>query len=89
MKPTDMMSDHADYAEKNGTKIRKGTAAAFIANAKLLATGNLSKQMEAGIIEKMTEIIPQLQAFGFFDVLKIRSDKVRKIIQQKFPMLDC
>ncbi len=73
MKAVDILAEQEGHTERNGIIIRKGSVAAFLANAELLQNTDLSAQQKAQIIADIQELMPALIAIKLFDVLAIRS----------------
>jgi len=77
MQAQDMLPDHINQAEIGGTTIRKGTVAAFLANARVWTDPEASENARAEVEMDMLEALPALRAVGLFDVLDIRDAALR------------
>jgi hypothetical protein len=77
MRAQDILPDHADQADFGGTSIRKGTVAAFLANARVWTDPQTSEDARAEAETDMLETLPALRALGVFDVLEIRNHTLR------------
>jgi hypothetical protein len=81
--PEDVLPDGVEGGDFNGTYVRKGTVAAFIANAKMLddlQRGSAEYEAVAGHIRSMK---PALEAAGLFDVFEIRNPAVAEILDRQ------
>lgn len=61
VKPEDMLSDNQDYAEKNGTRIRKGTMAAALANAEILNSTAASTSEKQAALAAFKTLVPAIK----------------------------
>ncbi|WP_175899154.1 hypothetical protein [Burkholderia vietnamiensis] len=75
MRAEQVLPDHADQIDACGTTIRKGTVAAFLVNARVLADPHAepAERAEADTIAAL----PTLRALGLFDVLEVRDAALR------------
>jgi|GEM_PF-1443954 len=81
VRPDDIINDSQNYAYFKGVKVRKGTIAAAIQNAKVLTceTASLSEKAEARKIIK--ELAPALVALDVYDQLVWKNKEVQQIIE--------
>jgi hypothetical protein len=77
MRAQDILPDHVNQADFGGTTIRKGTVAAFLANARVWTDPQTSEAARAEAETDMLETLPALRAVGLFDVLDIRDTALR------------
>lgn len=81
MRADQLLPDHIDHIELAGATIRKGTVAAFLANARVLtdrtADAPARQQAEADLVA----ILPGLRATGLFEILQIRDTALRTWIE--------
>ncbi|SAL42324.1 preprotein translocase subunit SecD [Caballeronia sordidicola] len=77
MRAEDILPDHINQADIGGTTIRKGTVAAFLANARVWTNSETSASARAEAETDMLEALPALRAVGLFDVLDIRDTALR------------
>jgi hypothetical protein len=80
--PEDVIPDGVEGADFNGTYVRKGSVAAFIANAKMLdglQRGSAEYEAVAGQIRGLKAA---LEAAGLFDVLEVRNPAVAEILDR-------
>ena len=83
--PQDVLADGEEGATFRGEYVRKGTIAAFIINAKLLAsTPEGSPEHEAATTQLRT-LKPALDAVGLFDVVTIRNPAVATALSTSPP----
>ncbi len=80
MRAEDILPDNETFVKKDGALLRKGSVAAFIANAKILLDSQSSLE-ECAIAEKdLIDLIPTLKAVGLFDIFEVKSEKIKKLI---------
>ncbi|KHK49168.1 preprotein translocase subunit SecD [Ralstonia sp. A12] len=81
MRPEDVLPDTASYADFDGLTIRKGTVAAFLANAQAWLDPEIdtTKRVEAELL--LLEAVPALQKLGVFAVLDIRDPGLRRLVE--------
>lgn len=77
MRAEQLLPDSVDRAELRGVMIRKGTVAAFLANARVWRDPEAKAGARAEAETDMTEALPALRALGLFDVFEIRDVSLR------------
>lgn len=77
MRAEQILPDHVDQVDINGTTVRKGTVAAFLANARIWSDEGASEETRAHAKADIVEGLPALRAIGLFDVLEIRDVSLR------------
>jgi hypothetical protein len=77
MRADQLLPDHQDHVERNGTTVRKGTVGAFLANARVLNDRSASPAAREQAEADLADIVPALRAIGLFDVLEIRDAALR------------
>ncbi|CAE6794690.1 hypothetical protein R69658_04672 [Paraburkholderia aspalathi] len=77
MRAEQILPDHVDKIDVNGTTVRKGTVAAFLANARIWTDEGASEDARAHAGADIVEGLPALRAIGLFDVLEIRDVSLR------------
>ncbi|AFQ50769.1 hypothetical protein [Burkholderia cepacia] len=77
MRAEQMLPDHADRIEADGTTIRKGTVGAFLVNARVLTDPNAISADRARAEADAIDALPALRALGLFDVLEVRDPALR------------
>jgi hypothetical protein len=77
MRADQLLPDHADHVDMHGTTIRKGTIAAFLANALVLSDACASGTARTQAAADVVDALPALRASGVFDVFEIRDPKLR------------
>ena len=78
--PEDMLPDDQNSAEINGTVVRKGTVAAFLANARMLSALPPGSHDREPIIEQLRGSAQALRKIGLFDVFELRSRELAELI---------
>jgi hypothetical protein len=74
--PQDVLPDHVESTTLGGWEVRKGSVAAFVANAKALE-GLPAGPARDDTVAALRDLAPALEAVGVFDVFALRSDAVR------------
>lgn len=77
MRAEQMLPDHADRIETDGTTIRKGTVGAFLVNARVLTDLDAAPVERARAEADTIDALPALRALGLFDVLDVRDPALR------------
>lgn len=80
MKAEGILPDHVNRVEIDGVSIRKGTVAAFLANARVWSDAHASAQAHAQAECDLLDTLPSLRALGLFDVLEIRDARLRAFV---------
>lgn len=80
--PEDLIPDNANYFEKDGIKIRKGTMASAITNAEIIESINSSIEERRSAVEVLKSLVPQLSAFGLNKHLMWRNPKIQAIFDE-------
>lgn len=81
MRAQDLLPDHLDEAHMNGVAVRKGSVAAFLANARVLSDPRASADARVEAEQHVREALPALRAVGLFEVLEIRDAGLRRLIE--------
>jgi hypothetical protein len=77
MRAEQVLPDNVDQIGLHGVTIRKGTVAAFMANARVWSDPQASASTRAEAETDMADALPVLRALGFFDVFEIRDVSLR------------
>ncbi len=77
MKAQDVLPDGEDFTTINGRALRKGSVAAFLANARILEDAGTSPADRQAAEDDFASLIPTLDALGLFDVFELRSPFLR------------
>ena len=83
--PQDVLPDGAEGTEFHGEYVRKGTIAAFIANAKLLQAVPAGTPEYEDAATQLRTLKPALDAVGLFDVVTIRNPAVATLLSNPPP----
>ncbi len=75
-----MIADGTDFADLDGIQVRKGTVAAWVANAKKLESLSLTDPGYAELAAHLRAEAVKVKATGVFDVLAPRSPRIAEII---------
>lgn len=76
IRPEDVLPDEADSATFGGTTARKGTVAAFVANAKVLDDLSEGSPEWKAVVDQLRSLVPGLRAVGALDVFVPRSSVI-------------
>ncbi|MDQ0035255.1 hypothetical protein J2W30_003020 [Variovorax boronicumulans] len=77
MQAQDVLPDGQDFVLRNGLQLRKGSVAAFLANAQLLQDPNATAETKQAAERDLIALLPALEALGLFDVFELRSPALR------------
>lgn len=80
MRAEHVLPDHVDQVDINGATVRKGTVAAFLANARVWTDPASTQAAHAVAATDIVTALPALRAVGLFDVLEIRDARLREWI---------
>ena len=80
MKATDILPDDVNTIERDGRTIRKGSVAAFIANAKLIEASDTPADLRARAEADLRELVQALVDASVFEVFEVRSPKIKALI---------
>ncbi|AXL49272.1 preprotein translocase subunit SecD [Paraburkholderia caffeinilytica] len=83
MRADQVLPDHINQADFNGTTVRKGTVAAFLANARIWTDAGASEAARAQAEADIVEALPALRALAVFDVFEIRDVSLRKWVDAR------
>ncbi|HEY1968527.1 MAG TPA: hypothetical protein VGH89_11320 [Pseudonocardia sp.] len=82
IRPQDVLPDGVDGAVLNGVAVRKGSVAAFVANAQRLAQLNQGEPEYAQVLAEVRALVPAVAAVGVFQVFQVRSPVLAGIIEE-------
>ncbi|WP_445168683.1 hypothetical protein ACTXG7_04750 [Mycolicibacterium sp. Dal123E01] len=77
---SDMLADGTDFGVLNGVEVRKGTVAAWVANAKKLESLRPTDPGYADLAAHLRQEAVKVKAVGVFDILTPRSPQLAAII---------
>ena len=80
MRADQILPDDVNHGQFNGVTIRKGTVAAFLANARRWADPHADAHERARAQHRIVEDLPALRALGLFEVLEIRDARLRSFV---------
>jgi hypothetical protein len=81
IRPEDVLPDGVESRSFAGTAVRKGSVAAFVANAALLgqlAEGSAEYRVVA---DQLRALAPALEAVGVLEVFAPRSERIARILE--------
>lgn len=81
MRAEDILPDHQNEVLVGGIVARKGSVAAFLANARVLADPSASAPARAQAERDAREVLPALHALGLFEVMAVRDPAVRAWVE--------
>ena len=82
IRPEDVLADGVDVTTVDGLDVRKGTVAAFVANAKKLALLEPDDASREPLERQLRALAPALRAVGLLDVFAPRSAAITAILGQ-------
>ncbi|BAV99648.1 hypothetical protein [Lysobacter enzymogenes] len=77
MRAQDVLPDHRNEVRIGEVVARKGSVAAFLANARVLADPAAPAQARAQAEHDTRELLPALRALGLFEVMELRDPQLR------------
>ncbi|OZD87871.1 hypothetical protein CH260_26145 [Rhodococcus sp. 05-2256-B2] len=80
VRPEDILPDGAGRASFDGLPIRKGTVAAFVANARALRDVEPGTEAHGELIATLKELAPQLAAIGVLEVFEPRDPQIAHLV---------
>jgi len=80
VRPEDVLPDDVSRKVLNGVAVRKGSVAAFVANAKALEALEPTTPEYAEVAAQLRALAPAVAAVGLFDVFELRSAEIAKIV---------
>jgi antirestriction protein ArdC len=80
MRADQILPDDVDHGEFQGVPIRKGTVAAFLANARAWTQAGADTDARAQAAREIERDLPALRALGLFDILEIRDEELRAFV---------
>lgn len=81
MRAEDILSDQQNQREFQGVTVRKGTVAAFLANARVHQNTGAPADARAQAEHDILADLPALRALGLFEVLEIRDAGLRRLVE--------
>ncbi len=81
MRADQLLPDNVNEGDFNGVTVRKGSVGAFLINAKVLADPAASAEKRAIAERDIVDSLPALRALGLFDVLQVRDDRLRALVE--------
>jgi hypothetical protein len=82
IRPEDILPEDINAIEINNIAVRKGTVAAALANAKILASNTASHIEKAKALELIKELAPSLVAMETHRHLTWNNSEIQKIIEE-------
>ena len=79
--PEDILPDGAERATFDGRPIRKGTVAAFVANAQALRDVEPGTEAHDEVVATLKDLAPQLAAIGIFEVFEPRDPQIAHLVR--------
>ncbi len=84
IKPQDIIPDGVDFVERQGIAIRKGSAAAILANADILANEQASQAQKEAALQTIRELMPGMVAAGMHRHVTWNNSEIQKIMQEVY-----
>jgi hypothetical protein len=83
MRAEDILPDAVNQGEFNGVIVRKGTVAAFLANARVWSDPATDRAQRQAVERDLIDALPALRALGLFDVLSIQDAALRRLVETR------
>lgn len=87
MRAEDVLPDRQNEVRLGDVVARKGSVAAFLANARVLADPAADAEARAQAERDTRDLLPALRALGLFDVLDVRDAGVRDWLRAQLAAL--
>jgi len=81
VRPEDVLPDGAERASFDGLEIRKGTVAAFVANARALDDAEPGTEAHRELLATLEDLAPQPAAIGLFEVFELRNPDIAHVVE--------
>ena len=81
MRADQILPDDVNHGQFDGLTIRKGPVAAFLANARTWTRADAGADERAQAQSQIAEDLPALRALGLFEVLEIRDERLRALVE--------
>jgi hypothetical protein len=79
VRPEDLLPAGVDSGVINGVEVRKGTVAAFVANAKRLDALSPDSDEYTELAHQLRAAKPLLEAIGVLEVFDVRSQRLKDV----------
>ncbi|PLY41249.1 hypothetical protein CSZ94_16595 [Janthinobacterium sp. ROICE36] len=80
MRAKDVLPDQQNQGQFNGVIVRKGTVAAFLANARLWLDETASVAERTIAERDILDALPALHALGLFDIVQVRDAALCELV---------
>lgn len=80
VKPEDILADDQNTAILNGVSVRKGTVAAFLANADILENPNPTQEQKHEALMMIKELAPAVIAGGLHKHVVFKNPQIEQIL---------
>ena len=80
MKPENVLPDDQNSRQFGSEKVRKGTVAAFLVNARIVEESVAGSPEYNQASTDLLTLLPKLKALGLFNFFEIKPGKVRQLI---------
>lgn len=80
MKAEQILPDNQNFIERDGVIVRKGSVAAFIANALILEDPDTTADERAQAARDLRELLPALRQLRLFEVFALKSEALRSLV---------
>jgi hypothetical protein len=82
MRAEDLLPNHIDSGDFNGTVVRKGTVGAFLANARTFLDPSAAPGRRQEAEQHMAEALAALDALGLFEVCALRDPALLAFVEE-------
>jgi hypothetical protein len=82
MRAEDLLPDDVNQGQFNGVTVRKGSVGAFLVNARVLSDPAAPAESRAAAERDILAALPALRAIGLFDVLQVRDERLRVLVEK-------
>jgi hypothetical protein len=82
MRAEDILPNHVDSGDFNGTVVRKGTVGAFLVNARTFLDPSATAASRRQAEQHMAEAVAALDALGLFEVFVLRDPVLQAFVER-------
>ncbi|AMO96203.1 hypothetical protein CFter6_3570 [Collimonas fungivorans] len=82
MRAEDILPNHVDSGDFNGTVVRKGTVGAFLVNARTFLDPSATTASRRQAEQHMAEAVATLDALGLFEVFALRDPVLQAFVER-------
>jgi hypothetical protein len=82
MRPEEILPDDVNEVSLDGVRVRKGSVAAFLANARIVVDAASTDEARRTAEAHIADLVPSLVALHLFDVFDVRDPRIRALVER-------